>query len=46
MLLTASLVMISTAEDLKSRTGWDGKEGKSRTHLLASIQGTSRTRTF
>jgi WD repeat-containing protein 26 len=31
--------MISTAEDLKSRTGWDGKSGKSRSNVLASIEG-------
>lgn len=31
--------MISTAEDLKSRTGWDGKTGKSRSHVLVSIEG-------
>ena len=33
--------MISTAEDLKSRTGWDGKSGKSRSNVLASIEGIS-----
>jgi hypothetical protein len=31
--------MISSAEDLKSRTGWDGKAGKSRNHVLVSIEG-------
>jgi WD repeat-containing protein 26 len=31
--------MISTAEDLKSRTGWDGKSGSSRNNVLAAIEG-------
>jgi hypothetical protein len=31
--------MISTAEDLKARTGWDGKDGLSRRHVLDSIEG-------
>jgi hypothetical protein len=34
-----SLVMLSTAEDLKLRAGWDGKEGKSRANVLRSIEG-------
>ena len=36
-----SLVMISTTEDLKARTGWDGKAGKSRRDVLESIEGIS-----
>jgi WD repeat-containing protein 26 len=31
--------MISTTEDLKSRTGWDGKSGNSRSNVLAAIEG-------
>ena len=31
--------MISTAEDLKSRTGWDGRAGLSRHNVLVSIEG-------
>lgn len=31
--------MISTIEDLKSRTGWDGKSGNSRSNVLAAIEG-------
>ena len=37
--VNSSLVMISTAEDLKIRTGWDGKSGKSRSNVLISIEG-------
>jgi WD repeat-containing protein 26 len=37
--------MISTAEDLKSRTGWDGKSGLSRQHVLASVEGIPIVRT-
>jgi WD repeat-containing protein 26 len=31
--------MISTTEDLKSRTGWDGKSGNSRSNVLSAIEG-------
>jgi len=34
--------MISTTEDLKARTGWDGKAGKSRSNVLESIEGIYR----